>query len=265
MRLHRAAEGATNAKMAKRAATREAESTPPEKRPRRRSERVKNKKEGGVIRSPWRSPEEKASKPSPAASKQVAVVKKDKKKSKAIVERGKSSDAVATQSTSGKEESNVIYIGHVPHGFYEHQMRGYFAQFGDVTKVKLSRSKTSGKSKGYAFVEFESSEVAKIAAEAMHDYLMFGQKLVCNLVPLEDLHPHTFKGSNQRFKKIPWRKIESERHNKERTAEEETRRIKKLATKDSKRQKKIKAAGIDYDFQGYVSKTSSAKKAPKAT
>lgn len=250
----------------KRTATREAESTPPEKRPRRRSERVKNKKEGGVIRSPWRSPEEKASKPSPAASKQVAVVKKDKKKSKAIVERGKSSDAVATQSTSGEEESNVIYIGHVPHGFYEHQMRGYFAQFGDVTKVKLSRSKTSGKSKGYAFVEFESSEVAKIAAEAMHDYLMFGQKLVCNLVPLEDLHPHTFKGSNQRFKKIPWRKIESERNNKERTAEEETRRIKKLATKDSKRQKKIKAAGIDYDFQGYVSKTSSAKKkAPKAT
>lgn len=31
----------------------------------------------------------------------------------------------------------------------------------------------TGRSKGYAFVEFEHPEVAKIAAEAMNDYLMF--------------------------------------------------------------------------------------------
>ena len=82
-------------------------------------------------------------------------------------------------------------------------MREYFGQFGDVNKVKVSRSKSTGKSKGYAFVEFADPEVAKIAAETMHDYLMLGQKLVCNVVPLEELHPHTFKGANQRFKKIP--------------------------------------------------------------
>ena len=118
-------------------------------------------------------------------------------------------------------------------------------------KVRVSRSKASGKSKGYAFLEFESSEVAKIAAETMHDYLMFGQKLVCKLIPLEELHPHTFKGANQRFKKIPWRKIESERHNKERSKREENKRQKRLSAKDAKRRKKIAAAGIDYEFAGY--------------
>ena len=137
-----------------------------------------------------------------------------------------------------------------------------------MLKVRVSRSKASGKSKGYAFLEFESSEVAKIAAEAMHDYLMFGQKLVCKLIPLEELHPHTFKGANQRFKKIPWRKIESERHNKERSKSEENKRQKRLSAKDAKRRKKIEAAGIDYDFAGYSSGSGKPKKeaaTPKTT
>jgi RNA recognition motif-containing protein len=41
-------------------------------------------------------------------------------------------------------EGCVIYIGHIPHGFYEEQMRGFFSQFGIVTRVRLSRSKKVG-------------------------------------------------------------------------------------------------------------------------
>ena len=26
----------------------------------------------------------------------------------------------------------MVYLGHIPHGFYEEQMKGYFSQFGDV-------------------------------------------------------------------------------------------------------------------------------------
>ena len=133
-----------------------------------------------------------------------------------------------------------------------------------MSKVKVSRSKTTGNSKGYAFVEFDSAEVAKIAADAMHDYLMFGQKLVCKLVPLEDLHPHTFKGANQRFKKIPWRQIESERHNRERTAAGEAKRRKKVASKDAKRRERIAAAGIDYQFGGGKVEAKATAKATKA-
>ena len=29
--------------------------------------------------------------------------------------------------------SSVVYVGHIPHGFYEEQMRGFFSQFGDVS------------------------------------------------------------------------------------------------------------------------------------
>ena len=35
----------------------------------------------------------------------------------------------------------VVYVGHIPHGFYEKEMRSYFSQFGTVTRLRLARSK----------------------------------------------------------------------------------------------------------------------------
>lgn len=40
--------------------------------------------------------------------------------------------------------ANVIYLGHIPHGFYEKQMQGFFSQFGEVSRLRLSRSKKTG-------------------------------------------------------------------------------------------------------------------------
>ena len=41
--------------------------------------------------------------------------------------------------------------------------------------MRLSRSIKTGKSKHYAFVEFQFPQVAVIAAEAMNNYLMNGK------------------------------------------------------------------------------------------
>ena len=35
----------------------------------------------------------------------------------------------------------MVYVGHIPHGFYEEEMKKYFSQFGTVKRLKLSRSK----------------------------------------------------------------------------------------------------------------------------
>ena len=43
-----------------------------------------------------------------------------------------------------REERGVIYVGHIPHGFYEDEMKKYFSQFGTVTRLKLSRSRKVG-------------------------------------------------------------------------------------------------------------------------
>jgi nucleolar protein 15 len=76
-------------------------------------------------------------------------------------------------------ESSVVYIGHIPWGFFEKQMKDFFSQFGTVVTVWMGRSKKTGKTKGYAFVEFTSNEVAAIVADTMNNYILEG-KLVIN-------------------------------------------------------------------------------------
>ncbi|GLI63224.1 hypothetical protein VaNZ11_006113 [Volvox africanus] len=145
--------------------------------------------------------------------------------------------------------ARVMYIGHVPHGFFEKQMLGYFSQFGKVTRVRLSRNKKTGHSRGYAFVEFQYPEVARVAAEAMDGYFLFKQRLSCKLMPPNKVHPQLFQGANRKFKVIPWRRVERLRHDRERTPAEHAQRVVKLIRKDVKRQKKIKEAGIDFEYE----------------
>lgn len=56
-------------------------------------------------------------------------------------------------------------------------MTQYFKQFGMVTNVRVIRSKRTGNSKGFAFVEFKEPAVAEIVAETMNNYLM-GKRLI---------------------------------------------------------------------------------------
>ena len=51
-------------------------------------------------------------------------------------------------------KNGVIYIGHLPHGFYEEELKSYFGQYGNVLAVKVGRSKKTARSKGFAFIQF---------------------------------------------------------------------------------------------------------------
>ena len=111
-----------------------------------------------------------------------------------------------------KEDANegpgVVYVGRIPHGFYEHEMREYFTQFGDINRLRLSRNKKTGASRHWALLEFKSAGVANIVAGTMDNYLMFGHILKCKVVPKEQLHEDVWKGADKRFKKVPWNKME---------------------------------------------------------
>ena len=46
------------------------------------------------------------------------------------------------QATEKEEmQRGAIYLGQIPHGFYENEMKGYFSQFGKITRLKLFRSR----------------------------------------------------------------------------------------------------------------------------
>ena len=143
------------------------------------------------------------------------------------------------------EESRTIYLGHIPHGFYEKEMEGFFSQFGVVTKLRLSRSKRTGASKGYAFVEFGDAETASIAAKAMDKYLMHGKQLVAHVVPPETANrPKLFKGSDKPFLPRKGGKEQRERSDGPNPAS--------LKKREQKKRQRLAEQFPGYDYPGYT-------------
>lgn len=128
-------------------------------------------------------------------------------------------------------------------------MRAYFSQFGTVRAVKLSRSKRSARSRGFAFVQFADEQVARVAADAMDGYLMYGRVLQARCVPAEEVHPETFApGTQRKFRRVPWRRIERERYNRERSATRVRGLDARMRSRQARKQRRLRALGIDYEF-----------------
>ncbi|KAK4189892.1 hypothetical protein QBC35DRAFT_492038 [Podospora australis] len=161
------------------------------------------------------------------------------------------------KDASGSDKPGVIYLARIPHGFYEHELRSYFGQFGEITKLRVVRNKKTGASRHRAFIEFADAEVADIAARTMDKYLLFGHILSAKVVPDAQVHPNLFKGANRRFKVIPWNKMagkqlelpKSESQWQVRISKEEERRAKRAA----------KLAEMDYEFETPQLKAPEAK------
>ncbi|KAJ5570421.1 uncharacterized protein N7459_009851 [Penicillium hispanicum] len=175
-------------------------------------------------------------------SKPVPKIPDSKKAQKKIMKQQKQKEGDAP------EQPGTVYIGRIPHGFYEHQMRAYFSQFGEITRLRLSRNRLTGRSKHYAFVEFASTTVAKIVAETMDNYLMYSHILKCKFVPQEQLHPEIWKGANRRFKRTPWNRIEKKRLEKGKTREKWSKRIDQEQRKRQAKVDKLKALGYEIDL-----------------
>merc|ERR1712038_2191944 len=164
-------------------------------------------------------------------------------------------DKVKQMKIKNKEDGpGVIYIGHIPRGFFEPQMKEYFSQFGKVSKLRLARSKKTGNQKGYAFVEFASHTVAQIVSETMNNYLMFHRLLKCQLLPSEKIHPELFKGHNRHFRKPKSHAIAIARHdnaglNKTKTVKDALHLTKKRKAKSLG---KLAELGIDFEYPGLV-------------
>jgi nucleolar protein 15 len=77
-----------------------------------------------------------------------------------------------------------------------------------------SSSTQTGKSKHYAFVEFDSSAVAKIITETMDNYLIMGHILQCKVIPKDKVHPELWVGANRKWRVVPRDRIARVQHNK---------------------------------------------------
>ena len=141
-----------------------------------------------------------------------------------------------------------VYVSHMPSGLEEEGLRKFFSQFGKVVKVKVSRSKKTGRSKGYSFIEFDEKEPARIAANTMHGFLLFGKQLVCQY--LDEVHKFTMF-ANKKNVKDPYPEFK-ERYNAEESVEKTRERVKRLVENEKVLRQKLGDAGINYEFPGYA-------------
>ncbi|KAJ9607688.1 nucleolar protein [Cladophialophora chaetospira] len=158
------------------------------------------------------------------------------------------------------EGPGTVYVGRIPHGFYEKEMRAYFAQFGDISQLRLSRNKRTGASKHFAFIEFTHDSVAKIAAESMDNYLMFGHILKCKYAEPGSLHSDVWKGANKKFRKIPHEKLEREQLAAPKSEEKWQKKVDKEQRKRDKKAEKLKAIGLDMPASTLTSPSAALKK-----
>ncbi|KAK8025638.1 RNA binding protein [Apiospora arundinis] len=172
----------------------------------------------------------------------------------------------AKSNDGEKGETGVVYIGHIPHGFFENQLRSYFTQFGDILNLRVSRNKKTGRSKHYAFLEFAEDSTADYVVKSMDNYLMFGRILKVKRVPKSQVHESLWTGSNKRFKAIPHTKLAG---NKLKQPKTETQWAEKVARTNKKRvdqAAKLKALGYEFDTPELKAPTAvtGAEDAPKA-
>nr|ASF90242.1 hypothetical protein SPAR06313 [Bartheletia paradoxa] len=179
----------------------------------------------------------------PIRAEKLPTIAKDDKTVRARLDRA------AKKPT---DKTGTVYVGRIPHGFYEDQMKSYFTQFGDITRLRISRNKKTGASKHYAFIEFASAAVADIVADTMDNYLLDGHILKCKIVPQDKVHESLWIGANRKYRAVPQDQITRGLHNENKSEEQKRAIANKIMKRQNAQRRKLASLGIDYEFEGYT-------------
>ncbi len=74
--------------------------------------------------------------------------------------------------------SQRLYVGNLPFGVADEDLRQAFGQFGDVVSARVITDRETGRSRGFGFVELSSG--GDVAVNEMNGADMQGRKLVVN-------------------------------------------------------------------------------------
>lgn len=75
-----------------------------------------------------------------------------------------------------------LYVGSLNFALTDQDIRQVFQPFGEVSLVDLHKDPVTGKSKGYAFVQFKESTAAMQALEKMNNFPLAGREIRVGLV-----------------------------------------------------------------------------------
>jgi RNA recognition motif-containing protein len=100
----------------------------------------------------------------------------------------------------GGEMDNKLYVGNLPFSTTEEDLRSMFAQAGTVVSVSLIKDRDTGRSRGFAFVEFSTQAEAEKAVSLFNNTPLDNRALKVNLArPKEDSGKYKRSGGNRRY------------------------------------------------------------------
>jgi RNA recognition motif-containing protein len=73
-----------------------------------------------------------------------------------------------------------LYVGNLPYDTGENDLQDLFAKSGNVESVKVMRDMTTGRARGFAFVEMSSDAEAQQAITDFNEYQLGGRSLTVN-------------------------------------------------------------------------------------
>lgn len=95
---------------------------------------------------------------------------------------------------------NKLYVGNLPFKTTEEDLRSMFAQAGNVVSVSLIKDRDTGRSRGFAFVEFSTQAEAEKAVSLFNNTPLENRTLKVNLArPKEETGKFRRPGGNRRY------------------------------------------------------------------
>lgn len=78
------------------------------------------------------------------------------------------------------DSDKVVYVGHLPYDMTEEQIKDVFKTVGPVKQIRLVFDRQTGKSKGFAFVQYYKPESAQSAVRNLDKYKVGNMQLKVN-------------------------------------------------------------------------------------
>ncbi|MBK7227358.1 MAG: RNA-binding protein [Ignavibacteriales bacterium] len=76
--------------------------------------------------------------------------------------------------------STKLFVGSLPWSLDDNELRETFEEHGNVVSAKIVKDRETGRSRGFGFVEMESSSEASNAIKALNDAQIKGRNIVVN-------------------------------------------------------------------------------------
>jgi RNA recognition motif-containing protein len=77
--------------------------------------------------------------------------------------------------------STKLYVGNLAYATTDEELTQAFAQFGNIVSTFIPVDRTTGQSRGFGFVEYESPADAQAAIDSMNGAVLSGRTLTVNV------------------------------------------------------------------------------------